>query len=109
MEVEQRLANLLSPRPTEHRHWREHLAARGVRRQTAALAAGVEQHALFLSEPFLEWGLGLIVAARRLEQPRRAAARAEFVAYGVGSAKIFVMGKARNVVETINDVGRKGE
>ena len=27
LEVEQRLANLLSPRPTEHGHWREHLAA----------------------------------------------------------------------------------
>ena len=109
LKIEQSLVYFLSPRPTKYRNGREYLAARGIRRQAAALAAGMEQHALFFGEPFLERGFGGIVAPGRFKQPRRTAAGAEFVTHGVGSAEIFVMGKARNVVETIDDVGRKGK
>ena len=104
LEREERLVEALAACPTKHGDGQQHLAAGRISRQAAALTAGVEEDALFARQPFVEV-FGSLGEGGFFEQPRGAAAAAQFAVDGIGGAEIFSRGQVADRVETVHDIG----
>ena len=104
MEREERLVEALPAGPTKHGNGQQHLSAGRISRQAAALTAGVQQDALLTRQPLVEI-LGPFGEGGFFEQPRGAAAAAQFAVDGIGGAEIFSRGQVADRVETVHDIG----
>ena len=104
LEREERLVEALAACPTKYGNGQQHFAAGRIGRQAATLTAGVEENALFARQPFVEV-FGPLGEGGFFEQPRGAAAAAQFAVDGIGGAEIFSRGQVADRVETVHDIG----
>ena len=108
LHTHQVLRETLSPFPTEHGQWHQHLSRHRITGQTFTLSASMNQDTFFLREPLLKRLLPSFspysFSPCFLQQPRSSPSASETMTDGVTRTEVVLPAQSRHIVKGIYQI-----